>query len=385
MKQLISKSNLNSSFKNKHFSKSPSRGDLGGLFFFLLFLASLPAFAQLTVKPSDTHIQYQGRMLISTDSASMFWPGSSATLHFKGTGVTVTMKSLLDVGHFYVIIDNDASKEIRIASNFDKQTITLAQNLKEGEHTLQIFKLSNCTSENRIYSFEIQGNASLLPVNPLPNRKIEFYGNSITCGHGVDRPAGMTDSGKSEYFNNYYSYAALTARHFNAQYSCIARSGIGIMLSWFPEIMPEVYNRINPADSTSRWNFSAYTPDIVVINLFQNDSWLVNRPEHEQFKARFGTQKPTEDHIIQSYRNFVTTIRAKYPKAHIICALGNMDATREGSKWPEYIQKAVTSLKDKKMYTVFFPYKNTGGHPTRAEEQMMADDLIGFIEKNIKW
>jgi hypothetical protein len=359
---------------------------LNSIAFLFLLLLNLSAFAQLTVKPSDKNIQYQGRILMSTDSASMFWPGSSATLHFKGTGVAVSMKSLLDVGHFYVIVDNDASKELRIASNFDKQTITLAQNLADGEHTLQIFKLSNCTSENRIYSFQILGNAQLLtPASALPARKIEFYGNSITCGHGVDRPAGMIDSGSSEHFNNYYSYAAVTARHFNAQYSCIARSGIGIMLSWFPEIMPEVYNRTNPADPASRWDFSAYTPDIVVINLFQNDSWLVNRPEHEQFKARFGTIKPSDDFIIKSYRDFVSSIRSKYPKAHIICALGNMDATREGSQWPGYIQKAVTSLKDKKMYTVFFPYKNTGGHPTRAEEQMMADDLIGFIEKNIKW
>jgi hypothetical protein len=33
---------------------------------------------------------------------------------------------------------------------------------------------------------------------------------------------------------------------------------------------------LDPVDSTSKWDFSGYTPDVVVINLFQNDSWLVN-------------------------------------------------------------------------------------------------------------
>jgi hypothetical protein len=37
------------------------------------------------------------------------------------------------------------------------------------------------------------------------------------------------------------------------------------------------------------------------------------------------------------------------------------------------------------MYTLFFPYKNTGGHPKVAEQKIMANELIEFIEKNIKW
>lgn len=326
-----------------------------------------------------------GRIKVNEDSVSFYWPGSSATLNFTGTGIKADMKSLGEEGFFYAIIDGNASNALKFGSNSSRQHFTLAKDLPQGKHTLELFKVSNNTSENILYGFEIEGDARISEPAKLPKRKIEFYGNSITAGHGVDVPAGMDDSGLAKYFNNYYTYAALTARHFNAQYSCIARSGIGIMLSWFPEIMPEIYDRLDPADPRSKWDFNQYTPDIVVINLFQNDYWLSNMPEHPQFKARFGTKKPTEDFIIQSYQSFVSSIRKKYPKAHIICALGNMNATEQISKWPGYIRQAVSNLHDNKIHTIFFPYKNTPGHPKKNEQQAMANDLIGFIEKTIKW
>jgi len=217
----------------------------------------------------------------------------------------------------------------------------------------------------------------------IMKKTIEFFGNSITCGYGVEDYEG--DSPDSIYTNNYNSYAAMTARHFDANYYCTARSGIGITISWFPMIMKEMYYRFNPADENSHWDFSKATPNIVVINLFQNDSWLVNRPNYEEFKNRFGETKPTKEFIINEYAEFVKTVRSKYPIANIICMLGTMDITKEGSVWPMYVEEAVASLNDNNIYTLFAPYKNTAGHPEVLEQEMLADNLIKFIEKNIEW
>lgn len=79
------------------------------------------------------------------------------------------------------------------------------------------------------------------------------------------------------------------------------------------------------------------------------------------------------------------SIRSKYPSASIICALGNMDATKSGSEWPSYIQKAVDELNDKKIYTLVFPYKERENHPNRKEQEAMSARLIEFIDHNIKW
>ena len=43
------------------------------------------------------------------------------------------------------------------------------------------------------------------------------------------------------------------------------------MVGWFPEIMPEIYDRLNPMEPNSKWDFIKYSLDIVVINFFQND------------------------------------------------------------------------------------------------------------------
>ena len=108
-----------------------------------------------------------------------------------------------------------------------------------------------------------------------------------------------------------------------------------------------------------------YTPDLVVVNLFQNDSWLVNMPTNEQFKNRFGTTAPSAEFEINAYRSLISSVRQKYPKAIILCILGSMDATRAGSPWPGYIDKAVERMHDKKIYTHFIPYKGTQWPPQR--------------------
>lgn len=334
-------------------------------------------------KPDNPNILYSGRVAVSADSTSFYWPGSSARIVFEGTAVSIKMHSKRERGYFYAILDGNSANALKFGSDSILRTFVLAENLSYGTHSIELYKLSNCTSVNTFYGFDINGTLQVQDIRPV--RKIEFYGNSITAGHGVDVAEGSKDSGAPQYYNNYYTYAAITSRHFNAQASYIARGGIGIMVSWFPEIMPETYTRIDPLDSTSNWDFKKFRPDVVVINLFQNDSWLVNTPTHEQFKRRFGSTKPTDEYIIASYRTFVSSIRSKYPQAHIICALGNMDATKPDSKWPGYIQKATEGLNDSKIYTIFFPYKNTDGHPKRSEQQSMADQLIEFINNNIKW
>jgi hypothetical protein len=333
------------------------------------------------VSASSDSIRVTGRVKRANDSTTIYWPGTSILFRVKGKSVNALLRDEKGKNYFNVILDGTFVQYFKTDSL--KHYYSLADNFSEGEHTIELIKRTEWDLGHTVfYGLEVDG--QLLSLPQPKTRSIEFFGNSITAGYAIDDNTGG-DSPDSIFTNNYYTYAALTARHFNADYYCTVKSGIGVTISWFPLIMPELYDRLDPADSTSKWDFQNMQPNIVVVNLFQNDSWLVKMPDHPSFKNRFGTTPPSPQFLTNAYRSFISSLRNVYPKAHIICALGNMDATKEGSPWPGYVKEAATSLHDPKIHTLFFPYMNKGGHPRRQDNKVMADMLISFIEKNIKW
>ena len=150
-------------------------------------------------------------------------------------------------------------------------------------------------------------------------------------------------------------------------------------------ISEEMYNRLIPTDPSSKWNFSLYTPDVVVINLLQNDSWIVQMTDSEEYKRRFSENTPDDEFIINAYEEFVSSIRDEYPESNIICSLGSMDAVKDGSKWKSYIETAVDNLNDEKIQIHFMPFLEAPAHPSIADQETMANSLIGFIEENVVW
>jgi len=118
-----------------------------------------------------------------------------------------------------------------------------------------------------------------------------------------------------------------------------------------------------------------------VINLLQNDSWLIGRDHKLQ-------PEPDDAARIANYRRFVARIRQLYPDAYIVCALGSMDATRPGSPWPGYVKTAVEQLHaegDSRIDTIFFPFTGYGQHPRVKQHQANAAMLTAFIREKMGW
>ena len=354
------------------------------LFVLAVILIGCSGEKELTIPFSNSEIEYWGRIDTSkVEAAELYWSGTSIKMNFEGESIQALFKDESGDNYYNIILDNDSVSILR--TDTTKQYYQLASNLSKGKHSIEIFRRTEWNrGKTSFYGFKINNKAKLLPKPPPKKRKIEFYGNSITAGYAIEDLSGK-DSPDSTYTNNYLSYAAITARHYDAEYQCICKSGIGITVSWDPLIMPEMYNRLIPTDSTSKWDFSLYQPDVVVINLLQNDTWLVNLPEHEEFIKRFGTKAPGDEFIINAYQQFLVSLRKEYPNAKIVCSLGSMDAAKEGSKWMEYINLAVTNLEDEKIFTHFMPYLEAAAHPTIKDQQIMANSLIEFIVKNIEW
>ncbi|TWR31289.1 electron transporter RnfD [Mucilaginibacter pallidiroseus] len=348
----------------------------------LFVICALTSLAQTTINFNNPQVKYMGRISMRDSAAEMSWTASSVIINFKGTSAKATIKDDNGLNYMTVVVDDKVDTVIRLAQG--KHEYDLASGLTNEKHQLQLFKRTEYEWGTLwLYNITLSSGATLL-APPSYKHRMEFYGNSITAGYAIEDTTGQ-DRGAYEFENAYKSYANLTARHFNAEYNAIVKSGIGITISWFPYVMPDVYDRVHARDSTDKWDFAKFTPEVVIVNLFQNDAFLLRQPNHDQYKARFGDKVPDPAVFINGYQKFISSIRSKYPAAKIICVLGSMDATKPGQPWPGYIERAVARLNDKDIYTHFFKYKNTPGHPSAAEQQAMANDLIAYMQKTLKW
>ena len=334
--------------------------------------------------PADNaNYLYTGRVDFADKKApSISWTGTSIKANFTGTSLALKLDDQFGKNYFNIFIDGETQHPYVLEAKQGEQTYVISTALKAGNHTLEIYKRTE--GEEGATAFKgllLDKDAKLLAPPARPARRIEIYGDSITTGAGNEGADNGADHLLSEK-NNYWAYGAITARNLNAELHTISQSGIGIMISWFPFIMPQFYDQLSAVgNNDSQWNFSQWTPDLVVINLFQNDSWLVDREQRLQ-------PVPTDAQRVQAYINFVRSVRAKYPKAQIICALGSMDATAT-PKWPGYITTAVERMKkennDQKLDTIFFEFTGFGGHPRIAQHKANAEKLTAFIKQKMNW
>lgn len=341
------------------------------------------ALAATKVTPADANLQYTGRIDFAQPEAPVIsWPNTAIAGRFTGTSLAVKLDDQHGKNYFNVFLDGDLSSPLVIEAKQGAATYVVAQGLAPGSHSFLITKRTEGAEGATVFrGLELDDGARLLTPPPRPARRIEFFGDSITSGMGNEGAVnGRDDAGKDK--NSFLSYAAITARKLDAEVHLTSQSGIGVMISWFPFTMPDFHDQLSGVgDNDSRWDFSRWTPHVVVINLLQNDNWLIGRDHKLQ-------PEPTEAQRIAAYRAFVGRIRRLYPQAYIVCALGSMDATRPGSPWPGYITAAVAGMRrdgDGRIDTLFFAHTGYGQHPRVNHHQANAATLTAFIRKKMNW
>jgi hypothetical protein len=346
--------------------------------FFIFVTNSLTAQRSSIVffAPDHPYIQYTGRIDFSNPKVPRFWqPGVYINVKFVGESCEVILNDevLWGTKHNYLEIVVDG-KAVRLQTKSKRDTIRVVENLSAGIHTLTICK----NTEANIGYIELVGIRCKQLVKPpaKPSRKIEFIGNSITCGAGSDQSVVPCGKGVWEdQHNAYMSYGPVTARALNTQYHLSAVSGIGLIHSCcnMNIIMPPVFDKISMRNDTIAWNFKKYIPDVVTICLGQNDGI--------QDSAIF----------CDNYISFIMQLRDYYPKATIICLTSPM----ADAKLRTVMEKNLTAIVDKenksgnkKVYKYFFSkqyHNGCDGHPDLAEHQLIAKELTSAIKKIKNW
>lgn len=353
---------------------------------FLLLFVSTQCAAFTYIDADDKRFLYSGRVDFSASkSAYLTWPGSSVKANFTGDELVVVLSDDEGKNFFNVILNGDDQFPHVLQLKKGKHEYDLSSalvGLQESVKQIELFKRTEGhEGGSHFHGFKLADNHELSDKPDSKKRKIAFFGDSVTSGMGNEAPYNGVDNLESEK-NHYMSYAAITARNLNAEFHTISSSGIGFMVSWFDHILPQVYDQLSGVgNNDTAWDFARWQADIVVVNIGQNDSWLIDNEKRLK-------PEPTTQDIIDAYADFILRLATHYPDAQFICALGSMDVSSK-AHWIGYINEAMKQVKERqpdiKIDTVQFEFTGYARHPRVYQHVKNAHKLTYKIKNIMGW
>ena len=217
---------------------------------------------------------------------------------------------------------------VRITLDAPEKEYTLFESEQDKTVVIKVLKLSECAfGFAGLKKLEIKGVQKHAVSEAVEGPRIEFIGDSITCGYGLE---GLweKDTFTTQQERPDKAYAFLTAQALGAEFQLCSWSGIGItsnyvdpMTVMLPEtswLMPACWpytdkkGQLRLKQEPEVWDCAKFPPDIVVINLGTNDiSWV--RGKEDRRLA-----------YVSGLRQLIEAVHRRSPKAKICCCLGIM-------------------------------------------------------------
>ena len=340
----------------------------------------------MKILPDNTKLKYSGRIDWTVPRCPIFvFPCTSVKMKFTGNLLKLHIKNHSAYWDNYLgcILDGEQTAVKLPAEGEEIFTVKVKQTVND-EHSVMLFKRQDACHEFAFMGFEIADGERVLDIGEESLRCIEVYGDSVSAGEVSEAVLyiGQVDpQHNGEYSNSWYSYAWMTARKLNARIHDIAQGGIALLdnTGWFyePEAvgMETIWDKIryNPVlGGQSKWDFSAYTPQVVIVAIGQNDS----HPE-DYMKENYDGEQGVRWR--DGYRAFLQKLRKQYPQAHIICMTTLLE---HDAAWDRAIAGTVQELQDNKITQYLFRRNGVGtpGHLRIAEAEEMAEELSVYIQ-----
>lgn len=341
-----------------------------------LMLAATPP----TIPPTDPRIQFIGRVDRSDpDHLRIAYPGVTLRFRFTGDLAIVQLTSDLDDTYVTTIVEGGKAEIHRLAKGPNEIEISAAD-IGPGPHTVEIVKRTEPWQGTIIFNgIRLATGASLADPLPLPQRKLLFIGDSVTCGAGIDNwPVCPTEP--NHHSNGYDAYGMVLGRHLDAQAELVCYGGRGVVRDYLGHRnvlnAPQFFNYSIPADDPARqakWIDDGWTPDAVVISLGTND-WNLQK-----------TDPLTEEEFVSKYLSLVRDVRTHYPHAWIVLTQGSIVTDPVLSQW---VQETVKRINDPRIVwfaSRHFPGSSCDSHPDKMQHLEIADDLEAELRKLLEW
>lgn len=348
-------------------------------------------------KATGDHVKILGRtyfyqdvlwLALSGCGVEFSFYGKKAEITLKGDDVASTSPNPARIGIFVNgkrIIGEQLIKPLTTYTVFESDT--------EQEVTVTVLKLSeSAMSTAGIQAITVDAKDGIKPTQSS-TRTIEFIGDSITCGYGVDDEQELQSfSTATEDVTKTYAY--LAARQLQADYSMVCYSGYGIITGYTENnqkltthILPDYYEKVGKSEGKFdgalrpqdlEWDFGKIVPDLIVINLGTNDdSYTRDEAGRQEEYAR-------------EYARFLKKVRQNNLDAEILCTLGIM-----GDRLYPYVEQAVhmyiEETGDRRISAMKFDVQLAADgyaadfHPSQATHRKAADKLAAHIKELMRW
>lgn len=352
----------------------------------------------------ENKIIFIGRTYLNENGLWMNFSGSGISFNTDSTKIILKLSGTKvdDVNSrpYISILIDDIRKDYAI----DSINKIIELDLDKKTHNITILKRSE-SSVSFVKIVDIM-DCNFLLIKDKKRLKIEFYGDSLTCGFGTlsTNPNEKFQTVTESFLD---SYAYLTAQSLNASYSAICVSGFPIYKSRWNEgfKIDSVADMFSIADYDEKmdfetinyWNNLNYIPDIVIINLGTNDcSYFDNESQWvknliEEYKSLENVYKSDKflgelNNLKNKVKSFLDLIFKTYPNVKVIWALGLIEVS-------DYVFKAIDETLNEynnvNLYNYHFDVMskcNERGavyHPSRRMHEIACKELVSYIKENI--
>ncbi len=279
----------------------------------------------------EEHVKYLGRTALRDN---VLWCAHSASgiefavrakriiVNIVGDSSVNDPESLARVGLF---VDDMCAAEIMVEA--PEMECVILDSEEEEVHVVRVVKLS----ESRMSVIGIRDIVTDGDICPTVDKRflVEFIGDSITCGYGVD------DENELHPFHTYTedatcAFSYIAARDLDVDYSMVSFSGHGVLSGYTDngvikedELLPPHYKKVGSSYNMAglpgkefriddlAWDFKRQ-PDAIFINLGTNDASYCGEDEDRRAVYR------------QRYVDFLKMVRECNSHAYILCGLGMM-------------------------------------------------------------
>lgn len=347
---------------------------------------------QKTFAADEQHVKLIGRtgeaegirwLALSASGVEFTFTGTSAAFTIVGDNMITNAEKQ---PRYAVYINGEQTMDNLVDSA--EATVTVFTADEAQETTVKLLKLSEAQESTmgiKDISITSVGEAKPTAEKEL---KIEFIGDSITCGYGVD------DEVKEHHFstateNATKTYAFKTAENLDADWSFVSFSGHGIISGYTDngqkqtqQTVPPYYAKLGRSYGSKSgnflvqdkdWDFNSFVPDVIVINLGTNDDSYCKGDDEKAME------------YAEAYEQFIEEVRSHNSNAQIICTLGIM-----GDRLYPFIEYAVSEYTEKtgdtKVSAMKFDVQNQADgyaadwHPTEATHEKAAQKLTDEIK-----